>query len=321
MSLTKKLNTWVEQQIITKEQSEKILAFERKSGNNTFWNTAFIIAGSLIGLGICLLVAANWDKIPVPVKIVADFVILGSFAYATYKSIITKQNGLKELFTILSFTAVGATIGLIAQIFNLQGDWSSFALSWTLLGFPFVLFSGFSFCNIAWLILLFSSFRWFGDFLEYVIEDFNIIGVLPIIFTSYLVHILLKELHKKIKGKVIIFYSTSKFMLWFVYFLIFTIGIIHGFEKKFQPQVFETYVLVFGFLAFRMYMAIRNQNIISFKRNSILAETYIFFIFMSKMENLWNSGLGFITAGALVLFFIWVLRRTTRYIKQMEVFK
>ncbi len=321
MSLLSKTTVWVEQKIITQEQKEKILAFERQKGNKTFWNTAFIIAGSLIGLGICLLVAANWDDIPVSVKLVTDFALFGASVYATYKSIITKHNGLKELFTILSFALVGATIGLIAQVFHLQGDWYSFALAWALLGLPFVLFNGFSFFNIAWLILLFTSFHWFGDFLEHIVEDFNIIATLRIICVAYLAHTLLYELHERIKSKLIIFYSTSKFALWFAYLLVFMIGMVHGFERRYQAHAIEAYILVFGFLAFRMYMAIRKQNIVSFKRNAILAETYIFFIFMSKMENLWKSGLGFISAGALVLLFIWVLRKTTQHIKKMEVFK
>lgn len=321
MSLIKKVNTWVEQKIITQEQKEKILAFENKKSNLTFWNTAFIIAGSLIGLGICLLVAANWDNIPEIVKIVGDFILLGSFTYATYKSIITKHDGLKELFTVLSFAAVGATIGLVAQIFHLQGNWNNFALAWALLGLPFVLFNGFLFCNIGWLILLLSSFHWMGDFLTYVVENFTFIAISPIIIALYLAHILVKSLHEKVHCKIILFYATAKALIWFVYFLIFIIGISWGTYKDVFPHNIEAYILVFGFFIFRMYIAIKGQNIISFQRNSILAETYIFIIFMSKMDNLWNSGLGFIAAGLLILLFIWILRKTTRYIKQMEVFK
>ena len=113
MSLTKKVNTWVEQRIITTEQKEKILAFENKKGNNTFWNTAFIIAGILIGLGVCLLIAANWSVLPAAVKLIGDFALLGALIYGIYWSIQTQHKGLKELFTILSFLLIGGTIGLV----------------------------------------------------------------------------------------------------------------------------------------------------------------------------------------------------------------
>ena len=48
---------------------------------------------------------------------------------------------------------------------------------------------------------------------------------------------------------------------------------------------------------------------------------FIVIIFISRIKNLWTSGLGFISAGLLVLALIYILRKTTKFIKTMEVFK
>ena len=74
MSLSKKLNRWKEQQFITQEQCDKILSFERGRNNHLCWRSAFIFAGLLIGLGICLLVAANWDSFGAIIKLTGDFI-------------------------------------------------------------------------------------------------------------------------------------------------------------------------------------------------------------------------------------------------------
>ena len=58
----------------------------------------------------------------------------------------------------------------------------------------------------------------------------------------------------------------------------------------------------------------------AFRANAIMIELYIFAIFMAQFSDLWTTGLGFIGGGLLILGFIWLLRRTTRYIKGMEVF-
>ena len=52
MSLTSKTTAWVQQGIISIQQQQDILAFERTHANKTFWNTAFIFSGVLIGLGV-----------------------------------------------------------------------------------------------------------------------------------------------------------------------------------------------------------------------------------------------------------------------------
>ncbi|MBO4707054.1 MAG: DUF2157 domain-containing protein [Elusimicrobiaceae bacterium] len=322
MSLLKKTTVWVQEQIITPEQKEKILAFERQSGNHTFWNTAFIIAGILIGLGICLLIAANWSVLPATVKLIGDFALFGALIFAIYWSIQNQHKGLKELFTILAFLLVGGTIGLVGQIFQLSGGWNNFALAWALLGLPYVILSRSIFINMAWLVLLGSIFngKYLGKILEYIVGNFTINTIIDIIIL-YAIYWGITKIQDKTDKYIVLPKTIGKLLIWSIYLLVIYIGCRWGLISSHNLQAFGAYLVVFGFLGFRMYMATRKQNISSFKRNAVLAEIYIFAIFASKMGNLWMSGWGFILGGLFILAFVFALRKTTRYIKQMEIFK
>ena len=56
MKLSKKLQKWVEQGLITSKQAEKIAQSEQSGHSNLMWKLMFGIAGLLIGLGIILLI-------------------------------------------------------------------------------------------------------------------------------------------------------------------------------------------------------------------------------------------------------------------------
>lgn len=317
MSLTTKTASWVQEGIISAQQQQHILDFERSHSNKTFWNTALIIAAILIGLGFCLLIAANWNVFPPAVKLVGDFVVLGALIYATYHYMQLQRKGFKELFTILSFLCIGASIGLIAQVFQLSGGWNRFALGWALLGLPFVLLSRSSFINMGWLLLLLSAcqWNWLWRKLELVSDSLPCMAL--IVFLCYAVHLCFLILGKRTEHVTVLPRAAAKLSAWVMYFFLYWIAIGNGLVK----ESLTAYLFVFVFLAFRMYTAAREQEIKSFKRNAVLAEIYIFAIFASKMGSLWLSGFGFIGGGVLLLLLIWLLRKTTRYIKQMEVFR
>lgn len=317
MSLAGKTAAWVQQGIISADQQKHILDFERAHSNKTFWNTALIIAGILIGLGFCLLIAANWKVLPPAVKLVGDFALFGVLIYATHRSMQAQRKGLTELFAILSFLCITATIGLIGQVFQLSGGWHRFAMGWALLGIPFVLLSKSNFLNMGWLLLLGSAFNW-QPFWDKIAPVFDNLFLMALAVTGiYLLHYIFLQCNQWTQHITVLPRAAAKWLLWLAYLLVYWVGIIKGLDKG----QFMAYLFVFAFLAFRMYAAAKAQNIKPFKRNALLAEIYIFAIFASKLGSLWSAGFGFILGGILLLLLIWLLRKTTRYIKQMEVFK
>lgn len=324
MSLQKKLNCWKEQNFITAAQCEQILTFERQRSGNTFWRTAFIIAGILIGLGVCLLVAANWDTLGAITKITGAFILLGGLFYTTWWCVVQQKKGLSELFAILSFLMIGATIGLIGQVFNLEGGWKSFAMAWALLGLPFVIISRSLFFNMGWICLFCSSLKFvqLEILLDTLWEDLPnaTLCVIGLCLLSYAGN----KLDQAVHSRTMLPKSFEKLTLWTTYLCIWLIGLHWGCwrwsDRSFLMALLAN-LLVFTFFALRMFLAIKTQNISSFRRNAIALEVYIFVLFASAFGNLFLSGVGFILAGGVILAMIYVFRRTARYIKTMEVFK
>jgi uncharacterized membrane protein len=113
--------------------------YTEKTASGLHWATiAFAILGSLlIGSGIILLFAHNWDELTRPTRAVLSFlpVIIGSIL-----SIIAliKNGGLalRESAGIFHSLAVGASIALIGQTYHLPSNAPAFMLSWALLILP-----------------------------------------------------------------------------------------------------------------------------------------------------------------------------------------
>ncbi|MBE6449110.1 MAG: DUF2157 domain-containing protein [Alphaproteobacteria bacterium] len=109
MKISNKLQKWVDEGLISQKQADKILLSEQSTHSNIVWKWMYGIAGLFIGLGFILIISANWDNIPAPLKLLGDFAIWAAILYGTYWSIINKKTRIKELFLVLSFLFVGAT--------------------------------------------------------------------------------------------------------------------------------------------------------------------------------------------------------------------
>ncbi len=133
----------IEAGIISEENAEKIkqyyLSRPDKSGARAL--LVFGILGAiLIGLGIILIIAHNWDQLPKFIKIIIAFLpmILGQLAcgWALYKK--TEQRVWKEASAAFLFLAIGACISMVSQIYNIPGKISDLMFLWMLLGLPLV---------------------------------------------------------------------------------------------------------------------------------------------------------------------------------------
>ena len=315
MALSKKLQKWVEQGIITKDQADKITELEGKNQSSMAWRMMFLIAGLFIGLGIVLLIGANWDYIPASLKISGNFTIWLGILYGAYWSITHKKENIREMFLTLSFLMVGATIGLIGQIFNLSGGWESFAFAWALLGIPYIILSRLVALNTMWIILLLTGFKglsifswlhWLYDTLSGVPELVTATAVLALIGYAG------AQLHETV-GKIIILPQTlSKLSMFIMYVVIIFCGWSMG-VKDWGASIF---VLIF--FGIRMAIAFIRKNPRSFRNNTLLIQLFIFFIFITRFENLFKSGIGFILGGALLLLLIYGLKKTSTYIKNFD---
>jgi uncharacterized membrane protein len=69
--LTREMESWLKEGLITPEQKEKIAAryrvlkeAEEKAGPGKLVTTITVLGSVLVGLGVILFIAANWSEIP-----------------------------------------------------------------------------------------------------------------------------------------------------------------------------------------------------------------------------------------------------------------
>ncbi len=133
----------MEQGILTGETAEKIKAYykTKEQEQPQRMNIVFgIIGGVLVGLGIILIVAHNWDELSRPVKIIFSFLpLITSQLFCGYSLLKKRDNKTWiESSAVFLFFAVGASIALVAQVYNIPGSQGSFLFTWMLLCFPLI---------------------------------------------------------------------------------------------------------------------------------------------------------------------------------------
>lgn len=113
------------------------------------------VAGSLlIGLGVVLLLASNWDHLPrlfrtglALAPLLAGQILVGHVLQRRMNSAAWREGASAFLFV-----SVGTAIALVSQIYQIAGDFGNFMLAWILLGLPLVYLMGSSVCAGLYLI-------------------------------------------------------------------------------------------------------------------------------------------------------------------------
>ncbi len=168
MKILKDLDELIENQIITKETADNII-FYYKSKKVSPQKRLFIVFGILgailVGLGINLIIAHNWDDFSRPVKAFFAFLplVLGQLACLFVILKKYKSTAWREGASIFLFFAVGASISLISQIYNIPGDLSSFLLTWALLTLPLIYVMNSSITSLLYI----AGITWYACETEY----------------------------------------------------------------------------------------------------------------------------------------------------------
>jgi uncharacterized membrane protein len=143
INLIKSLPELIEAGIITTETASKIEDYyqSKKGQSQNRVIIAFGILGSiLVGLGIILIIAHNWDELPRFTKSLFAFLPLLIGQAACGYTILKNHDSIawKESSSIFLFLSIGATIALLSQIYILGGTLPEFILTWMLLGLPII---------------------------------------------------------------------------------------------------------------------------------------------------------------------------------------
>ena len=141
--ITNELQELLNAKVVTTETAEKIREYfhQKKEENQNRLSSIFGILGAiLIGLGIILVFAHNWDNLSRLTKIILSFLPLLIGQLLCGFSLLKKSESTvwRETSSVLLFFAIGASISLVAQVYNIPGDLNSFIISWMLLSLPLV---------------------------------------------------------------------------------------------------------------------------------------------------------------------------------------
>ena len=103
-----------------------------------------ILGAMLIGAGIMLVLAHNWEDLSRPVRAALSFLPLVLAQGCAVWTLVRRPQSLawREGAGALVFLMIGASISLVAQTYNISGDLSRFMLTWSLLGLPLVYLLG-----------------------------------------------------------------------------------------------------------------------------------------------------------------------------------
>ncbi|MPT35868.1 MAG: DUF2157 domain-containing protein, partial [Flavobacterium sp.] len=158
--IVKELPKLVDAQIISPETAKAIEHYYRNSPDtksNSLLTIFGVLGAILIGLGIILIFAHNWDDFPKAAKVTLAFLPLVICQFFTGYAIVKQKSTVwKEVTGTFLFFSIGATIALISQIYNIPGNLSNFLLTWILLSVPvlYILKSN----ALALLHLLFTTY-------------------------------------------------------------------------------------------------------------------------------------------------------------------
>jgi len=151
--ILKELTELVQAEVIDSPTADRIKTYyaeNSESGQSRLLLVFSFLGAALCGLGIILLLAHNWDNFARPVKTFLAFLplVIGQVVVGYVLLQQKGQRAWQEGAAVFLFLAIGASISLVSQVYNIPGKISSFMLTWMLLGLPLMYLLRSSFASL-----------------------------------------------------------------------------------------------------------------------------------------------------------------------------
>jgi uncharacterized membrane protein len=163
MKILKEIPELLDAGVISQDPADKIndyfLMKSRRSPNRLF--LVFGLLGAiLVGLGVILIVAHNWDELSRLNKTIFSFLPMLAGQFLCAYVLIRKANNQawKESSTAFLFLSIGATISLVSQVYHIPGNLGSFLFTWMLIGLPLIYVMNSSVASMFYL----SGITWYA---------------------------------------------------------------------------------------------------------------------------------------------------------------
>lgn len=228
----------VEHNVISNDVATRISEYYKVKDHqrsNPLFTIFGILGSALVGLGIILILAHNWDDFSRSIKTAFAFLplVIGQIAsgYAILKK---KSQAWKESSGTFLFFAIGASIALVSQVYNIPGDLSGYLLIWIVLGLPLIYVLN----SKAVMILVIGFSTYYACELGYNFGYGNTSPWLYFVFLFGTTPFYLKALKNTIKG------NTTSIFSW-LYALSLTIS-LGAFIDSNWSLGFLMYAMLFG---------------------------------------------------------------------------
>ncbi len=162
----------IEKGILTQESATKLREHygepDKQSSRNLIFIISAILGSILIGLGIILLFAYNWDEFSRLTRTVITFLpligaeIVFGFAYFLKRNSIGWMESTSGFLLLMA----GAAIALTGQIYNIGGTLSELLFTWLLISIPLVYIANTVLVFVFYMLLLTSWSYTVTDFIS-----------------------------------------------------------------------------------------------------------------------------------------------------------
>jgi uncharacterized membrane protein len=164
MSILSDLHELVNANVITGETAQQIAGYYRKKqeqfppARNRQLLVFGILGALLVGTGLMFIIANQWEELPRSVKTFCAFLLLIVPQLLCFYAMVKKPGSVvwRESTALLLFFAVGASISLVSQIYRINGEQSTFLLTWMLLIAPMIYLLNSSAVSLAFLFGMMS---------------------------------------------------------------------------------------------------------------------------------------------------------------------
>lgn len=159
MGLSKDIDELKEAGVISEEVAQDIRAYyahEKGFSTHRLFMVFGVLGAILVGLGIILIIAHNWDDLSRTVKTIFAFIpLIAGQILCGYARFVKKESSVwRESASAFLCFAVAASISLISQIYNIPGNLSGFLLVWMLLSIPLIYIMDVSIVSIIGIIVI-----------------------------------------------------------------------------------------------------------------------------------------------------------------------
>lgn len=320
-----KIKAWEGAGLISSSQASKIIEFENTTKQPKLTMALVFLGIFVICSGIVSLIAANWDEIFGWLKLSIDFAILTTLTAATYYAYCQDKKGWFEGGLVGIFLMTGASIILIAQVFQLHSNIANGFLAWAFFTSPLIILSKNKLISFIWIPVLLFSFLvkieiW--ELIDRLFSYFEFLRYSPATVTGFLLTFFAlaafasKSANEYFKNQQPIFSVLKIYMIQLMYIaaiygFIYALFIMEAYMAysslknlkyiNFNVNYIPSFLLTISFFSAMVWINYKQNKIKQVNTNIILIGAAFFAVYIRLFGNLISTGFGLIISGLVIL--------------------